>query len=145
MAVFPALQGGPHNHQIGALASQLLEVNTPDFVEYSKKVVENAKTQSQKLNKPLYIIQAKDEPVYSSDERKLTQEVAKELLSRANPEQTKSLPGFLPLYEGMELLLNSKDCVRFGVVKGCPCIVEEIVFTDEEPLPYEHVVGRPHH
>merc|ERR1712227_907734 len=43
MAVFPALQGGPHNHQIGALAAQLLEVNTPEFVEYSKKVCANAK------------------------------------------------------------------------------------------------------
>jgi glycine hydroxymethyltransferase len=43
MAVFPALQGGPHNHQIGGLAAQLLEVNTPDFVEYSKNVVTNAK------------------------------------------------------------------------------------------------------
>jgi len=42
MAVFPALQGGPHNHQIGALAAQLLEVNTPDFVEYSKQVITNA-------------------------------------------------------------------------------------------------------
>merc|ERR1711865_1079617 len=41
MAVFPALQGGPHNHQIGALAAQLLEVNTPEFVEYSKKVIVN--------------------------------------------------------------------------------------------------------
>merc|ERR550537_724303 len=44
MAVFPALQGGPHNHQIGALAVQLLEVKTPEFVEYSKAVVANAKT-----------------------------------------------------------------------------------------------------
>merc|ERR1719217_221751 len=44
MAVFPALQGGPHNHQIGALAVQLLEVQTPEFVEYSKKVVANAAT-----------------------------------------------------------------------------------------------------
>merc|ERR1712227_628976 len=44
MAVFPALQGGPHNHQIGALASQLLEVNTPAFKEYSKAVVANAAT-----------------------------------------------------------------------------------------------------
>merc|ERR1719160_530409 len=43
MAVFPALQGGPHNHQIGALAAQLLEVNTPEFVEYSKNVKANAK------------------------------------------------------------------------------------------------------
>merc|ERR1711939_1270477 len=49
MAVFPGLQGGPHNHQIGALAAQLLEVNTPDFVEYSKKVVENCKTLAETL------------------------------------------------------------------------------------------------
>ena len=35
-AVFPMLQGGPHNHQIGALAIQLKQVNTPEFVEYSK-------------------------------------------------------------------------------------------------------------
>merc|ERR1719230_2561260 len=43
MAVFPGLQGGPHNHQIGALAAQLLEVNRPEFVAYSKQVVANAK------------------------------------------------------------------------------------------------------
>merc|ERR1712046_346871 len=43
MAVFPGLQGGPHNHQIGALATQLLEVNSPEFTEYSKKVCSNAK------------------------------------------------------------------------------------------------------
>merc|ERR1712238_528210 len=41
-AVFPGLQGGPHNHQIGALATQLLEVVTPEFTEYSKEVVTNA-------------------------------------------------------------------------------------------------------
>jgi glycine hydroxymethyltransferase len=44
MAVFPALQGGPHNHQIGGLAAQLLEVNTPEFVEYSKAVIANSKS-----------------------------------------------------------------------------------------------------
>merc|ERR1712232_776727 len=44
MAVFPGLQGGPHNHQIGALAAQLLEVNSPAFTEYSKAVVSNART-----------------------------------------------------------------------------------------------------
>merc|ERR1712054_487864 len=49
MAVFPALQGGPHNHQIGALAAQLLEVNTPEFVEYSKQVVANANTLGEAL------------------------------------------------------------------------------------------------
>merc|ERR1711971_974631 len=49
MAVFPALQGGPHNHQIGGLAAQLLEVNTPEFVEYSKQVVANSKALAEAL------------------------------------------------------------------------------------------------
>merc|ERR1711879_465289 len=49
MAVFPGLQGGPHNHQIGALAVQLLEVGTPEFVEYSKQVVTNAQTLAEAL------------------------------------------------------------------------------------------------
>merc|ERR1711972_671651 len=49
MAVFPALQGGPHNHQIGALAAQLLEVSTPAFTEYSKGVVANAKVLAETL------------------------------------------------------------------------------------------------
>merc|ERR1712080_377207 len=49
MAVFPGLQGGPHNHQIGALATQLLEVKSPAFVEYSKAVVANAKILAEEL------------------------------------------------------------------------------------------------
>merc|ERR1711941_76463 len=49
MAVFPGLQGGPHNHQIGALAAQLLEVNTPEFAEYSKQVVANSKALAEAL------------------------------------------------------------------------------------------------
>merc|ERR1712117_775366 len=44
MAVFPGLQGGPHNHQIGGLAVQLLEAASDDFKAYSKKVVDNART-----------------------------------------------------------------------------------------------------
>mmetsp|Transcript_128738 Transcript_128738/g.400540 ORF Transcript_128738/g.400540 Transcript_128738/m.400540 type:complete len:456 (+) Transcript_128738:73-1440(+) len=49
MAVFPALQGGPHNHQIGALAAQLLEVSSPDFKEYSKAVVSNSQALAETL------------------------------------------------------------------------------------------------
>jgi len=49
MAVFPGLQGGPHNHQIGALAAQLLEVGTPEFKEYSKAVVTNSQTLAKAL------------------------------------------------------------------------------------------------
>merc|ERR1719517_395511 len=49
MAVFPGLQGGPHNHQIGALAAQLLDVNTPEFKEYSKVVVSNSQALAKTL------------------------------------------------------------------------------------------------
>ena len=41
-AVFPTLQGGPHNHQIAALAVALKEAATPQFVEYIAQVKRNA-------------------------------------------------------------------------------------------------------
>lgn len=42
-AVFPSLQGGPHNHQIGALAVALKEASQPEFADYARQVVANAK------------------------------------------------------------------------------------------------------
>ena len=42
-AVFPGLQGGPHNNQIAALATQLLEVQQPEFKTYIQQVKRNAK------------------------------------------------------------------------------------------------------
>jgi len=41
-AVFPALQGGPHQHQIAGVATQLREVQTPAFKEYIIAVKENS-------------------------------------------------------------------------------------------------------
>jgi len=49
MAVFPGLQGGPHNHQIGALAVQLKEVATPTFKNYSRRVIANSKALATRL------------------------------------------------------------------------------------------------
>ena len=37
-AVFPSLQGGPHNHQIGALAVALKYATTPEFKAYQQQV-----------------------------------------------------------------------------------------------------------
>jgi len=42
-AVFPGLQGGPHNHTTAGIAVAALEASAPSFIEYSKNVVENAK------------------------------------------------------------------------------------------------------
>jgi len=50
-AVFPGLQGGPHNHTIGALATCLKQANTPEFVEYQKQVLKNASRLAYELNK----------------------------------------------------------------------------------------------
>ncbi|KAG9446044.1 hypothetical protein H6P81_012172 [Aristolochia fimbriata] len=41
-AVFPSLQGGPHNHQIAALAVALKQAMTPGFKAYAKQVKANA-------------------------------------------------------------------------------------------------------
>jgi glycine hydroxymethyltransferase len=41
-AVFPGLQGGPHVHQIAGVATQLKEVATDSFKQYSKMVRANA-------------------------------------------------------------------------------------------------------
>lgn len=50
-AVFPGLQGGPHNHTIGALATCLKQAATPDFVAYQKQVLANCSSLADELNK----------------------------------------------------------------------------------------------
>jgi len=48
-AVFPSLQGGPHNNTIAGIAVQFKEVMTPGFRQYSQQVVKNAKHLAQCL------------------------------------------------------------------------------------------------
>ncbi|EPY26087.1 glycine hydroxymethyltransferase [Angomonas deanei] len=48
-AVFPSLQGGPHIHQIAAVATQLKEVNSPEWKAYVKQVKSNAKALAKAL------------------------------------------------------------------------------------------------
>lgn len=50
-AVFPGLQGGPHVHQIAGIATQLKEVATPEFKEYSKQVRANAQALADQLSR----------------------------------------------------------------------------------------------
>jgi len=42
-AVFPGLQGGPHNHTTAGIAVALKEASTPEFAAYAHQVVANAK------------------------------------------------------------------------------------------------------
>ncbi len=50
-AVFPGLQGGPHEHQIAAKAVCFKEASEPDFKSYGSKVVDNCKRLSDELTK----------------------------------------------------------------------------------------------
>jgi glycine hydroxymethyltransferase len=48
-AVFPGLQGGPHNHTTAAIAVTLKEAATDDFRAYAHQIVENAKALAEAL------------------------------------------------------------------------------------------------
>ncbi|KAL8451643.1 hypothetical protein Emed_001805 [Eimeria media] len=50
-AVFPGLQGGPHENHIAAVAHQLKQTCTPEWKAYSLRVLENCKTLANELQK----------------------------------------------------------------------------------------------
>jgi len=48
-AVFPGLQGGPHQHTIAGIAIALRQAASPAFKKYGQQVVKNAKTLTAEL------------------------------------------------------------------------------------------------
>jgi len=50
-AIFPGLQGGPHEHQIAAIAVCLNEAALPAFKKYAVQIVKNSKALAQELIK----------------------------------------------------------------------------------------------
>ncbi len=42
-AVFPGMQGGPHDHIVAGIATALLEASTPEFKAYARQVVANSR------------------------------------------------------------------------------------------------------
>lgn len=55
-AVFPGLQGGPHNHITAAIAVALEEAQSKEFKEYAKQIVLNSKALAESLIKKGYTI-----------------------------------------------------------------------------------------
>ena len=50
-AVFPGLQGGPHNNTTAGIAICLEEADTPEFKKYGEQTIKNAKVLAEKLVK----------------------------------------------------------------------------------------------
>uniref|UniRef100_A0A1I8EHJ6 Serine hydroxymethyltransferase n=1 Tax=Wuchereria bancrofti TaxID=6293 RepID=A0A1I8EHJ6_WUCBA len=48
-AVFPGLQGGPHNHTIAGIAVALHQCLTEDFIQYCKQILSNSRTLATRL------------------------------------------------------------------------------------------------
>jgi len=48
-AIFPGLQGGPHEHQIAGIAVCLKEASTASFRQYATQIVKNSKVLADKL------------------------------------------------------------------------------------------------
>ncbi|OGZ78990.1 MAG: serine hydroxymethyltransferase [Candidatus Staskawiczbacteria bacterium RIFOXYD2_FULL_37_9] len=50
-AIFPGFQGGPHMHQVAAIAVCLKEAATPAFKKYAAQIVKNSKALAEELKK----------------------------------------------------------------------------------------------
>ncbi len=55
-AVFPGLQGGPHDNQTAAIAVALYEASQPGFKTYAQKVVDNTSVLAEELQKNGYTL-----------------------------------------------------------------------------------------
>lgn len=88
-AVFPGLQGGPHNHVTAAMAIAFKEATRPEFKEYAKQIIENSKALSEALVKLGYTIVSggTDNHLFLVDVMKsvnLTGSQASDILEKAN-------------------------------------------------------------
>ena len=100
----------------------------------------NAMATASRLGVPVFVVKALD--VAKQEEAHLfTEQWHTKLLDNADLSFCKRTPGILALYHGMDLVLNSKDCVRFGLMNGCECRLEQILFADTEQLPEDPVAG----
>ena len=50
-AIFPGLQGGPHENQIAAVAVALKEAQSPEFKKYAKQIILNARKLADELSR----------------------------------------------------------------------------------------------
>lgn len=55
-AVFPGLQGGPHDNTIAAIAVAMKQAQSPEFKAYQEQVVKNARTLGEELIKKGYTL-----------------------------------------------------------------------------------------
>jgi len=92
------------------------------------------------VSQPVYVMKALD-VVKTEDNHLFTSGERTRLLDNPDITATKRTPGILALHHKMILSLNTKDCVTYGLMNGCECVLEQIIFEEEEKLPESPVAG----
>ena len=87
-AVFPGMQGGPHNNTIAAMAVAFKEAMQPKFKEYAEQIIKNSKKLAQVLmdNGLKLISNGTDNHLILVDlsNKNITGKIAQEILERCN-------------------------------------------------------------
>ncbi len=124
-AVFPGMQGGPLEHVIAAKAVAFKEAMRPEFVEYQKKIVENARALAETLlsNGLRLVSGGTDNHLMLVDTRsvKMTGKVAEALLAEVNITVNKNSIPYDP----------EKPTVTSGIRIGVPAITTRGMGKDE--------------
>lgn len=115
-AVFPGIQGGPHEHIIAAKAVAFGEALTEEFQEYAKNIIQNAQALANALIKRGFkiVTRGTDNHLMLVDLRpkNLTGNVAEKALERANIYVNKNLIPYDP----------QKPMVTSGIRLGTPVV-----------------------
>ena len=124
-AVFPGMQGGPLEHVIAAKAVAFKEAMKPDFIEYQKRIVENAKVLAETLlSGGLRLVSGgTDNQLMLVDTRSvgMTGKVAEALLAEVNITVNKNSIPYDP----------EKPTVTSGIRIGVPAVTTRGMGTDE--------------
>ncbi len=111
--VFPGLQGGPHENQIAAIATQMREVATDDFKEYMERVRCNARALSAELRKLGYTVTDTDNHLFLLDLRPMS-------LTGAQAERALELSG---ISVNKNMIYGDKSALRpSGLRIGTPAV-----------------------
>ena len=89
--------------------------------------------EAEKLGRRFYLSFAVDH-VRGHRPEDVSGELRARLLAKTNYTQTGYMPGCLPPYIETRLIVTSKECAAYGIMKGCECVVEHIYFSELENL-----------
>ena len=115
-AVFPGIQGGPHEHTIAAKAVAFREAGSKSFQNYAKRVIENAKALAVALKSRGFEIvsggTANHLMLVDLRPKKLTGKIVEKALEKANISVNKNMIPYDP----------QKPVVTSGIRVGTPAV-----------------------